>query len=222
MAGACCLRAAGVTQPWRGAGLDMAKHEMHTSGHPVPWDVDRGARHRELVSMLHVRHGDYAHWAVRIDRASRRITHISAGPVVKSLDFRNEVPAPRQHRSLRSLLMQEPAVMPARLPCMLAGLPGVGAGCELFRSGRPGGARRRPPRACAAGAAQRSACLRVPDIPGAAQHVQAEGWVAHQLLCVQVLYGEGDRFGCVLNIPTGRIAWCAPARSPSTCRCQQS
>ena len=66
---------------------------MHTSGHPVPWDADRGARHRELVSMLHVRHGDYAHWAVRIDRASRRITHISAGPVVKSLDFRNEVPA---------------------------------------------------------------------------------------------------------------------------------
>ena len=80
----------------------MAKFEMHTSGHPVPWDVDRGPRHRELVSMLHVRHGDYAHWAVRIDRASRRITHISAGPVVKSLDFRNEVPALCKHGFLCS------------------------------------------------------------------------------------------------------------------------
>ncbi len=77
--------------PRRRAGLDMAAYEMHTSGHPVPWDVEGGADHRELVSMLHVRHGDYAHWAVRIDRATRRITHISAGPVVKSVDFRNEV-----------------------------------------------------------------------------------------------------------------------------------
>ncbi len=71
----------------------MAKYEMHTSGHPVPWDIEHGAAHRELVSMLHVRHGDYAHWGVRLDRASRRITHISAGPIVKSVDFRNEVQA---------------------------------------------------------------------------------------------------------------------------------
>jgi hypothetical protein len=76
----------------------MAAYEMHTSGHPVPWDVEGGADHRELVSMLHVRHGDYAHWAVRIDRATRRITHISAGPVVKSVDYRNEV---RRYRAGR-------------------------------------------------------------------------------------------------------------------------
>lgn len=24
----------------------------------------------------------------------------------------------------------------------------------------------------------------------------------------QVLYGEGDRFGCVLDIPASRIVWC--------------
>ena len=30
--------------------------------------------------MIHVKKGDYAHWAVRIDRASRRVTHVSSGP----------------------------------------------------------------------------------------------------------------------------------------------
>ena len=41
--------------------------------------------------MLHVKKGDYAHWAVRINKASRKITHISAGPVIKARDYRNEV-----------------------------------------------------------------------------------------------------------------------------------
>jgi hypothetical protein len=67
--------------------------EMHSSGNPVPWDVENGAEHREYLSMLHVKKGDYAHWAIRINRATRRITHVSAGPVIKARDYRNEVRA---------------------------------------------------------------------------------------------------------------------------------
>lgn len=75
---------------------------MHSSGNPVPWDIENGAEHTEYLSMLHVKKGDYAHWALRINRATRRITHVSAGPVIKARDYRNEVPcclpcsAPRQ------------------------------------------------------------------------------------------------------------------------------
>ena len=64
---------------------------MHSSGNPVPWDIEGGNNHREYLTMLHVKKGDYAHWAVRVDKASRQITHISAGPVIKARDYRNEV-----------------------------------------------------------------------------------------------------------------------------------
>ena len=80
------------------AGLDILRHPMHGSGNPVPWDIERGGGHRELLCMLHVKQGDYAHWAVRIDRATRRVTHVSAGPLVKARDFRNEA-RPRAARA---------------------------------------------------------------------------------------------------------------------------
>ncbi len=67
---------------------------MHSSGNPVPWDIEKGAAHGEYLSMLHVKKGDYAHWAVRINRATRRITHVSSGPVIKARDYRNEVGGP--------------------------------------------------------------------------------------------------------------------------------
>ena len=75
------------------SGLDILDFEMHSSGNPVPWDVENGAEHSEYLSMLHVKKGDYAHWAIRINRATRRITHVSAGPVIKARDYRNEVHA---------------------------------------------------------------------------------------------------------------------------------
>jgi hypothetical protein len=71
--------------------LDILDFEMHSSGNPVPWDIEGGQDHKEYLSMLHVKKGDYAHWAVRINRATHRITHISAGPVLKARDYRNEV-----------------------------------------------------------------------------------------------------------------------------------
>ena len=73
------------------AGLDILRHPIHGSGNPVPWDIDHGPEHSELLGMLHVKLGDYAHWAVRIDRQTRRVTHLSAGPVIKARDYRNEV-----------------------------------------------------------------------------------------------------------------------------------
>jgi len=76
------------------AGLDILRHPIHGSGNPVPWDIERGAEHTELLAMLHVKQGDYAHWAVRIDRATRRVTHVSAGPIIKARDYKNEVRRP--------------------------------------------------------------------------------------------------------------------------------
>ncbi len=73
----------------------MLRLPIHGSGNPVPWDTERGDGHREWLGMLHAKRGDYAHWAVRIDRATRAVTHVSAGPVVKARDFRNEVRRPR-------------------------------------------------------------------------------------------------------------------------------
>ena len=73
----------------------MLRDPIHGSGNPVPWDVEHGAEHRELLAMLHVKRGDYAHWAVRMDRATRRVTHISAGPMLKARDYRNEVRSDR-------------------------------------------------------------------------------------------------------------------------------
>ena len=41
--------------------------------------------------MLHMKEGHWAHWAVRISRASGRITHVAAGPILRNQDYRNEV-----------------------------------------------------------------------------------------------------------------------------------
>ena len=69
-----CLHQISVVVHGRGsAGLDMLRDPIHGSGNPVPWDVEHGAEHRELLAMLHVKRGDYAHWAVRMDRATRRV-----------------------------------------------------------------------------------------------------------------------------------------------------
>lgn len=63
---------------------------MLSSGNPVAWDIERGVRSRELIAVLHKRGHDTEHWAVRIDRASHRISHISAGPILRTYDFQPE------------------------------------------------------------------------------------------------------------------------------------
>ena len=35
------------------AGLAILGEDMLASGNPVPWDIDAGARSRELVALLH-------------------------------------------------------------------------------------------------------------------------------------------------------------------------
>ncbi len=64
---------------------------MHISGNPVPWDIQRGAQHQQLLGMLHTKRGQYINWAVRMDRDTHAITHISAGPILSNQDYRNEV-----------------------------------------------------------------------------------------------------------------------------------
>lgn len=64
---------------------------MLSSGNPVAWDIERGGRSRELIAVMHKRGHDTEHWAVRIDRASHRISHISAGPILTMRDFQPEV-----------------------------------------------------------------------------------------------------------------------------------
>jgi len=69
----------------------VLRHDVHGSGSPVPWDIERCADHRELLALVHAGHGASVHWAARIDRATHRMTHISAGPVLRSADFYTKV-----------------------------------------------------------------------------------------------------------------------------------
>ncbi len=57
----------------------------------MAWDIERGGRSRELIAVFHKRGHDTEHWAVRIDRATQRISHISAGPILRTYDFQPEV-----------------------------------------------------------------------------------------------------------------------------------
>ena len=119
----------------RHAGLDILRHPMHGSGNPVPWDIERGSGHRELLCMLHVKQGDYAHWAVRIDRATRRVTHVSAGPIVKARDFRNEARPAAARTDLPACVVQGCA--PAVATCMTSVLccsPGAEPARRLRRA----------------------------------------------------------------------------------------
>jgi hypothetical protein len=88
---ACIRSRQAVCCGWLCAGLDVLRHAVHGSGSPVPWDIERGADHRELLAVVHTRHGASAHWAARIDRATHRMTHISAGPVLRSADYYTKV-----------------------------------------------------------------------------------------------------------------------------------
>ena len=69
----------------------MEQEDMLISGHPVAWDIERGAKSRELIVILHKRGYDTEHWAARLDRASQRVTHISAGPLLRTVEFKPEV-----------------------------------------------------------------------------------------------------------------------------------
>ena len=69
----------------------MEQEDMLISGNPVAWDIERGAKSRELIAILHKRGYDTEHWAVRLDRASQRVTHVSAGPLLRTIEFKPEV-----------------------------------------------------------------------------------------------------------------------------------
>ncbi len=61
------------------------------SGNPVPYDIQNGDLHQEYIALVHIKHPEYINWAVRISRATKRITHVSAGPILRNQEFRNEV-----------------------------------------------------------------------------------------------------------------------------------
>ena len=106
------------------AGLDILAQDMLSSGNPAPWDVEAGARSRELVALLHKRGRDAEHWAVRIDRAASRITHVSAGPVLRIFDFKPDVSAPlRCLRVTRRGCGELAGACFPTAPSMLAGFP---------------------------------------------------------------------------------------------------
>ena len=63
----------------------------HMSGNPVPYDILNGEAHQEYIALLHVKRPEYINWAVRINKNTKQITHISAGPIVKNHEYRNEV-----------------------------------------------------------------------------------------------------------------------------------
>ena len=68
-------------------GLDVSLH-VHGSGHPQPWVNDAGEP--EYILVVHQRKEQlgYAHWALRMGQQTRRVTHVSAGPLLSWLDYR--------------------------------------------------------------------------------------------------------------------------------------
>ena len=64
------------------------------SGNPVLYDIQNGDLHQEYIALVHIKHPEYINWAVRISRATKEITHISAGPILRNQEYRNEVTPP--------------------------------------------------------------------------------------------------------------------------------
>ena len=77
-----------------GTGLDIVNEHVHMSGNPVPDDIQNGGSHQEYLALVHIKQPEYINWAVRINRATNRITQISAGPVLRNQEYRNEVTSP--------------------------------------------------------------------------------------------------------------------------------
>ena len=77
-----------------GTGLYILNEHVHMSGNPVPYDIQNGGSHQEYLALVHIKHPEYINWAVRINRTTKRITHISAGPVLRNQEYRNEVISP--------------------------------------------------------------------------------------------------------------------------------
>ena len=85
------------------AGLEILNTAMHISGNPVPFDIHSGAVHEEYLVLLHTKAPEYVNWAVRMDRATKRITHVSAGPILRNQDYRNEVSLKYHWKPLKGL-----------------------------------------------------------------------------------------------------------------------
>ena len=66
---------------------------VHNSGHPVMWQRNDGQA--ELLVLVHQRFFGpefsysylYAHWALRVDPRTWRVTHVSMGPILKWSDY---------------------------------------------------------------------------------------------------------------------------------------
>ena len=68
-------------------GLDVSL-QVHGSGHPQPWLDDEGEP--EYILMVHQRKQKlgYAHWVLRMGQHTRRVSHVSAGPVITWADYK--------------------------------------------------------------------------------------------------------------------------------------
>ncbi|KAK9805203.1 hypothetical protein WJX72_005882 [[Myrmecia] bisecta] len=69
------------------ASTNHAMPTSRLSGHPQLWQHADGTS--ELLLLVHSRihHNSYHNWAVRVDPATLKVTHITAGPIIKSTDF---------------------------------------------------------------------------------------------------------------------------------------
>ena len=216
-----------MTERMATAGLDILNMEGHSSGNPVPWDIEAGAGAKEYFSMIHVKKGDYAHWAVRIDKASRRVTHVSSGPLIKARDYRNEVlptcfvcecltwicnrSSPMMNLAMlnrdKQLMPSSPAAARGRDECSQhAGTSHVPDAIQMT------GARLRCHHWVFYGQ-ERSVCRALQGFLQTALVVSsfhvldmeaADGVVERT---VRILYGEGDRYGCWLDVLADNIVW---------------
>lgn len=73
-------------------GLKLWEQEdMLISGHPVAWDIEHGSKFRELLVIVHKQGYNAEHWAVRINRATQRVTHVTAGPLLHRRNYQPDV-----------------------------------------------------------------------------------------------------------------------------------
>lgn len=72
----------------RRTGLNAT--DSRQSGNPVPWLIPQASP--SLLAMVHTRADfhSYAHWALRLDPDSLKVTHVSAGAVLQTAAYYTE------------------------------------------------------------------------------------------------------------------------------------
>ncbi len=208
----------------------MLRHAVHGSGSPVPWDIERRADHRELLALVHAGHGASAHWAARIDRATHCMTHISAGPVLRSAEFYTKVRDCDAASAVRRAPSHAQRAMQHVFARVLCGRDRAHAVCTLpictcYNETMVRGGQRlqaSSPADLVVGsfhvidklgedgatrAVRRCHAPSCPHLPGPGRGARGSRASPASRSQVRILHGDSVSFGCWLDVPADTIAW---------------